>query len=200
MRGFLFNYLPSVLMAICFGVILSFFAINLCTQPKEQKTYTHIHIETVDDSDDLDGDGIPDWFYDLPEPEKRVVVEEQTVHEAAVGYSEEDLELLSHLIMGESGATYCQDEMLYMVGSVALNRVASDRFPNTLREVIFQEGQYASVSDGNFDKEPTERCLNIAKELLEGGSILPADVVYQAEFEQGSSTYIKIQNMYFCNL
>lgn len=118
--------------------------------------------------------------------------------EKELPYSQEDYELLAHLLMGEAGSEACEEEMVWLVGCVALNRVKSDKFPDTLKEVIFQEGQYQCVNDGNFDKEPTDRCWEIAHELLLYGSYIPDNVVFQAEFEQGSGTYKHIQNMYFC--
>lgn len=113
-------------------------------------------------------------------------------------YSKRELELMAHLLKGEAGSDWCSDEMQYYVGSVALNRVKSECFPDTLEEVIFQEGQYACTWDGNFDKEPSEREYKIADDLLTNGSVLPEDVVFQAQFRQGSGTYKKVQNMYFC--
>ena len=113
-------------------------------------------------------------------------------------YSEEEYELLAHLLMGEAGANWCEDEMVYLVGCVVLNRVNSDKFPDTLEEVIYQKGQYQCVIDGNFDKEPTDRCYETAADLLTNGSYIPENVVFQAEFKQGSGTYKKVQNMYFC--
>lgn len=113
-------------------------------------------------------------------------------------YSEEELELLAHLIGGEAGADWCSDKMKYYVGSVALNRVASDYFPSTLEAVIFEEGQYACTWTGTFDREPTESCYEIAKDLLINGSMLPENVIFQAEFEQGDGVYCQEQNMIFC--
>ena len=112
--------------------------------------------------------------------------------------STNDVELLAHLINAEAGATYCSDEMRYMVGSVALNRVESDLFPDTLEEVIFQRGQYACTWDGNFEKEPTENCYDIAYDLLIDGVEIPENVVFQAEFEQGDGVYKRVDNMCFC--
>lgn len=112
--------------------------------------------------------------------------------------NEEDVYLLSHLINGESGSSWCTDEMRYYVGSVVLNRMNDDRFPNTIKEVIYQDGQYACIWDGNFDKEPSEDCIRIAEELLTNGSVLPEEVVWQAQFKQGKGVYEKVQNMYFC--
>lgn len=122
----------------------------------------------------------------------------EIIEETPMAYSEKDYELLAHLLMGEAGAEWCEDEMVYLVGCVALNRVKSDKFPDTLEEVIYQKGQYQCTVDGNFDREPTERCWEIAYDLLAFGSYIPETVVYQAEFKQGSGTYKQVQNMYFC--
>ena len=111
---------------------------------------------------------------------------------------ERDLYLLSHLINAEAGSDWCSDDLMRYVGSVALNRVQHEAFPDSLEEVIYQQGQYACIWDGNFDKEPCERAVRIAKELLDGGSVLPVDVVFQAEFPQGSGCYIQEQNTYLC--
>lgn len=110
----------------------------------------------------------------------------------------EDLEILAHLLVGEAGSDWCSDEMIYYVGSVVLNRVAAKDFPNTIEGVVFQKGQYACTWDGNYDRKPSERHYRIAEDLLLNGSLLPEDVVFQAEFKQGSAVYAKVQNMYFC--
>lgn len=110
-----------------------------------------------------------------------------------------DLDLLSRLIYSEGGcASYVSDDMCYGIGSVALNRVKSDVFPDTLEEVIYQSGQYACIYTHYWYEEPNERSLQIAEWLLHEGSEFPDDVLYQAEFVQGSGVYLKIQNMYFC--
>ncbi len=85
------------------------------------------------------------------------------------------------------GSDHHPDEQLRNVGSVVLNRVADERFPDTLREVIYQPGQYAPAINGTIETaQPTERCYIIAEELLESGSVLPSKVIWQAEFPQGT--------------
>lgn len=96
-------------------------------------------------------------------------------------YTEEDLYVLSHIISAEAGN--CQEEMMLYVGSVVLNRVEDDRFPDSIYEVVFQTDptlQYGPTSDGTYYKEPTEGAVEAAKKLLEEGSVLPADVIYQS--------------------
>lgn len=64
-------------------------------------------------------------------------------------YTPDELYTLSHIIQAEAG--YCQREMMEGVGSVVLNRVADDRFPDTIEDVIHQPGQYEPVSNGIYD-------------------------------------------------
>ena len=110
-----------------------------------------------------------------------------------------DLWYLSHVIQAEAG--YCSEEMQEDVGSVVLNRVADDRFPNSIPEVVEQPGQYSTASYLS-SQDPTESALKVAKDLLKNGSKLPGDVIYQANFPQGAGTYKTLSTsystMYFC--
>ena len=110
-----------------------------------------------------------------------------------------DLWYLSRVIQQEAG--YCSQEMQESVGSVVLNRVDDDRFPNTIPEVIEQPGQYSTASY-LASQEPTQEAINVAVDLLENGSKLPEYILYQANFPQGTYTYKTISTsystMYFC--
>jgi spore germination cell wall hydrolase CwlJ-like protein len=121
--------------------------------------------------------------------------------QAEATYTEDDLYVLSHIISAEAGN--CSEDMMLSVGSVVLNRVADDRFPDTISEVVFQEGQYAPTWDGAYYNEPTEAAQKVAKRLLEEGSQIDGSVVFQAEFPQGNGVYDTIESpfgttMYFC--
>lgn len=111
-------------------------------------------------------------------------------------YTDSDLDILSHLICGE--AEGCSRDMKLSVGSVVLNRVKDERFPDTIEEVVFQEGQYSCTWDGNYYRTPSEDTIDIAKYLLNNGSVLEPEVVWQAEFVQGNGIFKQIDNMYFC--
>lgn len=81
-------------------------------------------------------------------------------------YNKEDLELLARIIHGEArGEPY---EGQVAVGAVVLNRVKSQGFPNTIREVIFQKNQFSAVSDGQFYLEPNETAYRAARDALSG--------------------------------
>lgn len=112
-----------------------------------------------------------------------------------------ELDLLSRLIFAEAGSGTCSSEMRYLVGAVALNRVKSQEYPDSLQGVIYQDKpclQYACVRDGHINNKPSEECVQIAYDLLLNGSYVPETVVFQSEFKQGSGVYRHIGNMYFC--
>lgn len=122
--------------------------------------------------------------------------EEAKAEPEALAYSEEDLYVLAHAICGE-GQGYPDDEQLY-IGSVILNRRAHGAYPDTIKDVVFQRGQYACTRDGNYYREPTQANWRNARWLLENGSILPPNVVYQAGFRQGSGLYAQTRYHKYC--
>mgnify|MGYP002623065682 CR=1 FL=1 len=111
-------------------------------------------------------------------------------------YTQDELYCLSHIINAEAGDSNCSHEHRIAVGSVVLNRVASDEFPDTIYDVVFQPGQYSPTWNGAYDKEPSEDSVEVAKMLLEEGSQIPEDCVFQAEFAQGSGVYETFETVY----
>ena len=116
----------------------------------------------------------------------------------------DDLLLLSKIVDAEAGSSWLTDEHRLLVASVVVNRIHSPEFPDTLYEVIYQSGQYAPVERDSFDELiPSKKSVEAAYKILSEGSIAPPDVVYQANFIQGSDTYKKIHDdrlgtTYFC--
>lgn len=122
-----------------------------------------------------------------------------TVAAPEPSYTEEDFWYLSHVIQAESG--YCSMEMMEGVGSVVLNRVADERFPDSIRGVIEQPGQYSTLA-WLESQAPTDEVLKVTTDLLDNGSKFPENVVFQANFPQGSGIYQTLSTsystMYFC--
>ncbi len=77
---------------------------------------------------------------------------------------ESDVELLSKIITSE--CSICSFEEQYLVGSVVLNRVDHERFPNTVQGVIDQPHQFAGRRTRWFVTTP--QTLKVAQDLLEG--------------------------------
>lgn len=129
----------------------------------------------------------------------------------AVGnYTEDDLYCMAVVIYREAGSDYLTDEHRALVGCVVLNRVQSKLFPNTIRGVLTQYGQYQGMwtngvyfpSNVSESSHAVKRAYRVAREVLEGKWSCPSNVVFQANFPQGSGTYRVISgggtNTYFC--
>lgn len=102
-------------------------------------------------------------------------------------YSDSDLMLLAKVIYAEAGSDFLSDEWKMCVGEVVLNRVASPEFPNTIYDVVYQQGQYQEARSGYIASlTPSERCIDIARRLLNGERLMEPAVVFQANFKQGS--------------
>ena len=115
--------------------------------------------------------------------------------------TDNDLYILSHIISAEAGN--CSEDMMIAVGSVVLNRVKDERFPDSIEEVVFQPGQYSPTWNGTYYNEPTDEAVEVAEMLLTDGSQIDESVVWQAEFVQGVGIYEVIDSpwgtkMYFC--
>lgn len=79
---------------------------------------------------------------------------------------ENDLYTLAAVINGEGrGEPYTGQ---VAIGAVVLNRVESDKFPNTIAEVVYQTGAFDSVRDGQINLTPTESAVRAAIDALNG--------------------------------
>ncbi len=84
-------------------------------------------------------------------------------------YDEEDLLWLARIVEAEAGGE-CPEGKL-AVANVVLNRVASDQFPNTIHDVIFDRQyatQFAPVDNGTVWNAPSEESLEAARQALAG--------------------------------
>ena len=106
--------------------------------------------------------------------------------ESRVQLDYDELFLLSKLITWEAGSSWLTEELRLGVGEVALNRVASPEFPDTLEGVVYQRGQYTIVNTAHFASlVPRWECVDCALRLLQGERHMVAAVVYQADYLQG---------------
>ena len=118
----------------------------------------------------------------------------------------DDLYLLAKVIASEAGCETLSDDFRFCVGEVVMNRVASPEFPNTIEEVVYQEGQYegADTDEFRYLLIPDLSDVKIALRLLRGERHMLPWVVFQANFEQGCGTYAKYFSehygwTYFCS-
>lgn len=80
-----------------------------------------------------------------------------------------DVALMAAILQCEAGGSY---KGMLAVGTVIMNRIASSRFPNTLKGVVYQSGQFGPVSSGKLArvlaKGPNSSSYAAAQEVLGG--------------------------------
>lgn len=85
-----------------------------------------------------------------------------------------DINMLAALIECEAGGESYEGKLA--VGSVVMNRVSSSYFPNTLVEVIYQNGQFSPVASGRYatvlSRGASSECIRAASEVLSGNITL----------------------------
>jgi len=87
----------------------------------------------------------------------------------AAPYTEKELYWMARIISAESRGEPMLGKLA--VGTVVLNRVASEEFPDTIYDVIFDRKwgvQFAPVANGTVYDEPTEESVLAAKLVLDG--------------------------------
>lgn len=101
---------------------------------------------------------------------------------------------MEHLVNAEASANYAFDQ--YCVANVIENRIKHSAYPNTIRGVIYDSGQYECTWDGNFEKTPTTFVKKNVEDYLRGrvDTGMPDNVVYQAKHSQGKGVWKRLPN------
>lgn len=119
-------------------------------------------------------------------------------------YSDEDIRILTTTIFHEAGHT--TEQLRQYVAQVVLNRVEDSRFPDTVKGVITQPGQYstkyATVEAANAIQATDSKngtyyygiCEDSVKAAMMGQVEMPSNVLYQANFSQGKGVW---KSVYF---
>ena len=116
--------------------------------------------------------------------ERNALVRRGLLQEPSVDYDE--LLLLARLIEVEAGDRRYSDDYRLCVGELALNRVASPEFPDTLREVVEQYRQYPCALEPEFaDLRPSRANAALALRLLKGERHLSPAVLYRSSRQIG---------------
>ncbi len=123
----------------------------LGSRDREQTESREIEIDRDDQIDDHDFD---------------VFKNEIDRQDIFIDINDKEIEMLTRIISGEARGEPLEGQIA--VGAVVINRVLSDEFPDTIEEVIFQEGQFIAIDDGYYDMKPTEKSYKAALKALEG--------------------------------
>ena len=109
-----------------------------------------------------------------------------------------DIELFAALIECEAGST--DYEGMLAVASVVVNRMNHSSYPNTLRGVIYQSGQFPPAHNGKVDKilarGVKDSCVQVANDALAGKNNVGSCLSFRAASSGHAGTIIG-DNVFF---
>lgn len=141
----------------------------------------------------------------LPETDP-IIVRAQEIWQEEDASFQRDRDIIATVIYNEAWGG-CSERHRELVAAVIMNRVKSDKFPDTVYDVVSQKGQYlAEYANGDKRYIPQgyalEVCRRIAEMALLGEIDCPDNVIYQAESVQGTGIYeickTSYSTTYFC--
>lgn len=195
---------------LCIAVIVvAIFVLGWCEKPTADAVVEPATMPTVTETTEVMTE--PPEALEPTEPEptaEQPTMPEPTVKEVEPDYMADELEMLALVIYQEAGSDACSDATRLMVGTVVMNRVADKRFPDTLYGVLTQRAQYGRLhwtglvwperANNPGETHAVARAYECAERILLGERVLPEDVIWQAEFTQGTEVVAYQDGMYFC--
>lgn len=128
--------------------------------------------------------------------EERARQETAIKHRDSVSYTEQDLKLLACLVHSEAGTQSYEGKLA--VANVVLNRIKSSKYPDTMKAVIYQPGQFTVAKSGslqkqldnyeNYNSKSQKLSIKAAKDALEGANNIGSRLyfhTYKAALKKG---------------
>ncbi len=106
-------------------------------------------------------------------------------------YDKDDLNWMSRVISAEGQGEPLEGKIA--IGNVVLNRVASENFPDSVYDVVFDTAggvQFTPVANGSIHNNPTEESIIAAKICLEKYKITDKNVLFFFNPSISTSTWI----------
>lgn len=147
--------ISASIVATCIAVGLDIHVTNDEVGVNVMPTQLPISTTGIEDSkEEIKDEIIPS----TEEPEITPVIELKGFHtKMSCDWDAKDSELLVRIAMAEAGDQDVEGKALVMM--VILNRMLSDKFPDTIEDVIMQKNQFTPVSSGRFyEVEPDDEC------------------------------------------
>ncbi|MCG1024870.1 cell wall hydrolase [Dehalobacter sp.] len=130
-----------------------------------------------------------EWADSAWEPER---VTSDVSRSSQMLYDQEDVILLAKIIYAEARGESFEGQVA--VGAVVLNRVESPKFPDTIREVIYQPGQFTAVLDRQIELTPGDEAYKAALAALEGQD--PSnDAIFYYNPQTATDNWIKTRSV-----
>lgn len=140
--------------------------------------------------------------FNIPWTDKQIVLHEAADLLREAGYSDDseiiqslsnewwaernNLQMVAKTIFKEAGGC-TWDHMVY-VGAVIMNRLRSDKFPDTIYDILVAPRQYSESYTYDFNDIP-EICYKAAVVALNEEDDAPEDLYWQAQFPQGREVW-----------
>lgn len=132
------------------------------------------------------------------EPEIVAVVDAVTI-EPEPKMSREDIELIALLTMAEAEGE-CEEGKRLVIDTV-LNRVDSDEFPNTVKNVIYQKNQFTSMWNGRVDRcYVMEEICQLVEEELESRTNSEVVFFHAGKYGKYGTPLFSVENHYFSGI
>ena len=140
------------------------------------------------------------WLYDKSAmPEDPFIYKEEKVEVECrypdVELTYEEKVLLAKMVWVEAQGESAEGQQA--VAEVVLNRLVSEDFPNTLKGVIYSEGQFRSTPKLG-DAVPSQAQFEAVEQALEGPYVLPIEVVFFATYPVNKNVWGEIGGHTFC--
>ena len=125
---------------------------------------------------------------EIPEPtfEERVeamIREHSILQQRLIAYMEhqkESINLLAEVIYWENWHTDKEHLAAYYTGAVVMNRVRSGAWPDTVKGVLYQRGQYSTTKYFYTQELPAE-VYDMARDIYKNGTPeVPENVIFQS--------------------
>jgi len=111
------------------------------------------------------------------------------VNKTGINIKPEEIYLLEQLVHAEAKGESLQGKIA--VANVVVNRVKSNKFPNTIRGVILQKNQFSPVSDGSINTKPSKESIKAVQTILEGYKSFNNEVVFFCNTSTASNQWIQ---------
>lgn len=132
------------------------------------------------------------------EPEIIAVVD-AVIIEPEPKMSREDIELIALLTMAEAEGE-CEEGKRLVIDTV-LNRVDSDEFPNTVKDVIYQKNQFTSMWNGRVDRcYVMEEICQLVEEELESRTNSEVVFFHAGKYGKYGTPLFSVENHYFSGI
>lgn len=141
------------------------------------------------------------WVYDKEAmPEEPFIYEEEKVcvepRYPDIELTWEEKTLLASMIWVEAQGESAEGQQA--VAEVVLNRMKADNFQDTLKGVIYADGQFRSTKFLD-EAEPTQAQYEAVERALEGPYVLDEDVVFFATYPVNENVWGQIGGHIFCH-